>query len=163
MAELYSELDLSEQVLTMTRNAINNCSMQQQQIYQLVHGVYQDGTITEPMTLEQAARALGWSRGAARWHLAIAQAIIFKTIAQKLIEVEYQRREAFKLPTPNETFEDYQNKIFFDPQFTVKYRTHAKNKVVLGCGSQEMENAGKAGGRERRNKYNTDIHQRYAK
>lgn len=148
-------VNIADDLHTWTQTALNSCSTQQQTIYQLVHGIDDTG-MTEPRTLDTAARILNISRSAARWHLAMAQLAIYRYIARELIarhQAEYQTSDAE--PTLAECYEN---------QLTVRQRDkQAYTNISLGRGSDEFIAATRISGKNARIARYQQIHQNYTK
>jgi hypothetical protein len=148
-------VNLADDLHTWTQFALDGCSQQQRTIYQLVHGIDDTG-MTEPRTLDTAARILSISRSAARWHLAMAQLAIYRYIAQQLIaqhQAEHAQHEP--APTVSECIEN---------QLSIRQRSkQAYTNIHLGQGSDEFIAASRLGDRNARDARYQQIHQKYAK
>lgn len=146
-------MQLADELFDVTRRALNTCSEQQRTIYQLVHGITTDGT-THQQTLEAVARALNLSRSAARWHLAMAEVVVYRSIAQHLIA---KHETITTTPGGTHTTNDAVT-------YGMSIRETSKqqyNRVTLGPGSDAVLRASRLSSAESRTAQYQQIHERY--
>lgn len=156
MDDIYhgARMTLADELFDLTQTALTQCSEQQRTIYQLVHGINNNGT-HEPCTLETAARALGISRSAARWHLAMAELAIYKLIARTLI-TQRQTAETLNLPgIPTDT-------EYYGHGMSIRTRNkQAYENISLGEGSTQFMRASRIGNTQARTTKFQEIHQKH--
>lgn len=127
--------DIAPDLLDITVRALDELPTKQRDVYQLTHGLDADGqTDRGELDVQQVADLLGISRGAARWHLAQAEASVYRTIALHLYQERITAIEddiaAFS-PGPTVVTTDDQG------VFAERYRrTGYGTGVVLGPGSE---------------------------
>lgn len=148
-------MTLADELFDLTTTALKTCSPQQRTIYQLVHGITDDGTI-QPRTLEAAARLLDLSRSAARWHLAMAEVAVYKHIAQTMIREKHATTWTDQ-PAGITTINDA-------AAYGLSVRTRSKqayDNIDLGAGSTEVVRANRIGSATHRNARLINIHDHY--
>lgn len=136
-------MSVADEVFDLTLRALAKCSEQQRRVYQLVHGITDEGQ-TEPMRLDAAAHELGLSRSATRWHLAMSETAVYRYIAEHYVKRRLQETLTELPGTP--TVETYTS-------VGMSIRDRAKQaytNITLGPGSEQVMRAGRLGSADAR-------------
>lgn len=158
-------MSIADELRQVIHAALPACTELQQAAYRLVEGITEDGEVTEPTTLKDAAARLGCDRGNLIHSLNAARVEVLTACCAHL----YQRIRESEDDDPA-TLVDAVGSSTVDPaDIRIGYRittlgapSPARNRIVLGEGSTAMTLAAKRSTPEERRSATIDAHVRYA-